>query len=197
MTQAHDLRPAIWSVIRRLGAQGQVFDVLRIRGELRGATRRERILDYCKALQAAGYLVPAETPDGAPGWQLLRDPGLEAPRVRRDGTQVLMGSGREAMWRAMRVLGSFSVAELVATASTERWQIAAGEARTYCARLAHAGFLLRAGRADSARYTLPVSRYTGPRPPQVRRHGKLIWDPNTGRLYAPDGTLLETTTHGR
>ncbi len=85
-----DLRPEMWRIIRRVGAQGRPFDVLQVRGQLRGAIRRERVRDYLKALEAGGYLVPCTLDDGAPGWQLLRDPGNEAPRVRADGTREYM-----------------------------------------------------------------------------------------------------------
>lgn len=185
-----DLRPDIWRTIRRLGAQGATFNVTLIRGHLRGAVRRERIRDYCRALQAGGYLAPAAMPDGAPGWQILRDPGAEAPRLRRDGTPVRMGQGREALWRTLRILGACSVRELCATASTPEWTIAEAEAADYCDRLARVGILLRERGAGGARYRLLPSRYTGPRPPQIRRT-KEIFDPNTGDLYSPNGARID------
>ena len=185
-----DLRPDIWRTIRRLGQRGGLFDVLAIRGQLRGVVARERIRDYCQALQAGGYLVAAEMPDGAPGWQLLRDPGIEPPRVRRDGTPVVMGAGREQCWRAMRILKEFGVRELLATANSDRWSIAEGEAADYCQRLARAGILLKDGHGAQVRYRLPISRYTGPRPLQIRRT-KEVFDPNTGTLYSANGEVVE------
>ncbi len=177
-----DLRPEMWRIIRRVGAQGRPFDVLQVRGQLRGAIRRERVRDYLKALEAGGYLVPCTLDDGAPGWQLLRDPGNEAPRVRADGTPIVQGAGREQCWRAMRQLIDFDLVMLVAVASTERWTVAPGEARDYCDRLARAGILTRTRGGDCPSYVLPPARWTGPRPPQIRR-SKEIYDPNTGRVY--------------
>ncbi len=180
-----DLRPELWRIIRRVGAQGHAFDVLAVRGQLRGAVRRERIRDYLRALEAGGYLVAASLDDGAPGWQLLRDPGAETPRVRQDGTPIVMGAGREQCWRTMRILRDFSIPELVATASTERWAIAPGEAQDYCDRLARVGLLQRGrGPGGDLRYTLAPARYSGPQPPQIRRT-KQVYDPNNGRLYTP------------
>lgn len=186
-----DIRPLLWRSIRQIGAQGRVFDVLAIRGTLRFPVKRERIRDYLRALEAGGYLVPASLDDGAPGWQLLRDPGTETPRVRADGTPIVMGAGREQCWRTMRMLKHFDIPYLVATATTERWAIAPGEAQDYCDRLARIGILRRERDPSGVvRYTFIPARYTGPQPPQIRR-SKAVYDPNTGRLYQPDGTIEE------
>lgn len=185
-----DLRPDMWRAIRRVGAQGAVFQVPTIRGQLRGNIRRERVRDYLKALEAGGYIAPVRTEDGIDGWQILRDPGAEAPRLRPDGTPVTMGAGREQCWRTMRILGTFTALDLVATASTETHRVAEGEARDYCDRLARVGILARTRGPVGVAYQLAPSRYTGPQPPQIRRT-KEVYDPNTGRLYAADGTLLE------
>ena len=184
-----DIRPDIWRAIRRAGAQGGVFDALSLRGQLRGAIKRERVQAYLKALAAGGYLDPTPMPDGAPGYQLLRDPGAEAPRVRRDGTPVTQGAGREAMWRTLRILGACTVLELVATASTPEHPIAEAEADDYTDRLARAGFLRRETGDGRTRFRLLPSRYTGPRSIQIRRT-KEVYDPNTDRLFSPHGVLL-------
>jgi hypothetical protein len=189
--QPRDLRPVMWRIIRQLGAQGRIFDVLEVRGQLRGAVRRERISDYLLALAAGGYLArvaPDEERLGE-GFQLVRDPGAEAPRVRPDGTPIVQGAGREQCWRTMRHLLDFSAMELAITASSDRWTVALGEAQDYADRLARVGILQRGrGPAGEVRYTLAPSRYTGPQPPQVLK-SKAIYDPNTGRLYQPDGTV--------
>ena len=113
-----DLRPEMWRIVRRVGAQGRIFDVDAVRGQLRGAIRRERVSDYLKALAAGGYLArvaPDEERLGE-GFQLVRDPGAEVPRVRPDGTPIVQGAGREQCWRTMKILGHFSAIELAVTA---------------------------------------------------------------------------------
>jgi len=186
-----DIRPLLWRAIRQAGARGGVFDVTLIRGTLRFPVKRERVRDYLRALEAGGYLVAASGADGSPGWQLLRDPGTETPRVRADGRPVVLGAGREQCWRTMRMLKDFDIPFLVATANTERWAIAPGEAQDYCDRLARIGILQRRRDPDGAvRYTFVPARYTGPQPPQIRRN-KQVYDPNTGRLYHLDGTIEE------
>jgi hypothetical protein len=201
MAYTRDYRPEIWRAIRRLGQGGQIFDTLMIRGQLRGAVPRDTIRDYCKCLEAGRYLASAPLPDdplpGALGWQLIRDPGAEAPRVRRDGQPVTMGQGRESMWRCMRILGQFTPAELAAVASTPEHAVANGEAETYCQRLARIGLLgRRPGEHDGTVYLLTPAAYKGPKPPQILRD-KRIWDPNTQTLYAADGTILEQGGHRR
>lgn len=213
---ARDLRPILWRLIRQVGAQGRAFSVEDLRGLLRQPARRERIRDYLTALAAAGYLVPVPAGNGGPvvAWQILRNPGIDAPRVHDDGSPVVQGAGREQCWRAMRILVTFTVDELVASASTPRWAVARGEAEDYCLRLARVGILRRqtgaisrhpdaAGRLRRqqapTRYTLPPSRYTGPQPPQILRARpardgqpavpKRVLDPNTHTLYWPDGRI--------
>ncbi len=188
-----DLRPEMWRIIRRVGAQGRIFDVLEVRGQLRGAIRRERVSDYLKALAAGGYLARV-APDAerlGEGFQLVRDPGAEVPRVRPDGTPIVQGAGREQCWRTMKILGHFSAIELAVTASSDRWTVAPGEAQDYADRLARVGILRRGrGPGGDMRYELAPARYTGPQPPQVLK-SKAIYDPNSGRLYLPDGTIQE------
>lgn len=197
-----DIRPLLWGIIRRVGAQGAVFGVSEIRGALRFPVKRDRVREYLLALEKGGYLAPvAATEEGGPGWQLLRNPGIDAPRVRPDGSEIVLGAGREQCWRAMRILGTFSVPELVATASTPRWAIKPGEAQDYCDRLSRVGILQRYRAASDDRwlYTLTPTRYTGPQPPQILRYKpardgqparrKGVFDPNTGRLYWPDGRI--------
>lgn len=196
-----NLRPQMWAAIRRLGADGRFFTLDDIRGALRGPVKRERVRDYLKALVAGGYLEPVVIPGqvtdkpgllrfkATPAYRLIRDPGAEAPRVRADGSPVTQGQGREAMWRTLRILGVCTLRELVATASTPDWTITESEARDYCDRLARVGFLARESGPSGRRYWLFPGRYTGPRPPQIRRN-KQVWDPNTNTLYSPAGEIL-------
>ena len=120
-------------------------------------------------------------------YRLVNDVGVETPRLNKDGTPVLVGRCREHMWRSMRILGDFSVRELAVHGSTEEVQINFGDARTYVQYLNKAGYLavIRPGKPNApARYRLLPSRYTGPKPPQVRRI-RQVFDPNLGRVVWP------------
>lgn len=210
MMAPRDLRPILWGIIRRIGAKGQMFGVSDVRGCLRFPVKRERVHDYLSALERGGYLErsgyltsPGPEHEFGPGWTLVRDAGVDAPRLRRDGSEAVLGSGREQCWRAMRILGTFTAAELAATASTQRWTVALGEAQDYCQRLARAHILSR-GRPDIGSdwaYTLRPASYSGPKPPQILRYKpakgdqpkrqKGVYDPNLGIIYWPDGRVEE------
>lgn len=146
--------------------------------------------DFFRGLVVVGYLAPdGEVPSPlatSPQFSmrtvylLVRDCGVDAPRLRRDGTEYPV-SGRERMWRAMRVLGEFSARDLAAHASVGGPEVALAEADTYCKYLRRAGYLLVSGSGAEARFRFIPSRYTGPRPPMIQRVRR-IWDPNLGKV---------------
>lgn len=173
-------RQVIWEAIRRR----REFTI----SDLEDSTRinEETIRTYVTGLTRAGYL-DREEPEQRPGerfqpsvWRLINDVGIEAPRVRRDGSVVTQGRGREQLWRTMRILGEFDYRELAVQASTEAHPIAMTEAQTYCQYLHRAGYLadiVPGGPNRPARYRLLMSRYSGPQAPQIQRI-RQVWDPN-------------------
>jgi hypothetical protein len=174
------IRPQIWIVIRALHRQDAVMTPASIRAVLVAPPENalEIIRAYLKALEAAGIVERIGDP-GEHRYRLLRDEGVEAPRVRPDGRRVAMGQGREAMWRTMRILTRpWTARELAIHASTEAHPVALQEAQDYAQRLCRAGYLQRTAPQT---YRLIPARYTGPKPPQVKRT-KQIWDPNLGRV---------------
>ncbi len=173
-------RQAIWDAIRGL----VTFTIIDLYYRTRLA--KDSIREYLNGLHKAGYLEQTDPGDNrTPAtWQLLRDIGLEAPRVRKDGSQVTAGRGREQMWRTMRILGEFSGRDLAVNASTEGCQIAEQEARTYCRFLEKAGYLAisRKGHGKGSggvltRYRFIAKRFSGPKPPMIQRI-KAVYDPN-------------------
>lgn len=167
-------REALWQSIRALRS----FTLAQVRAETRCS--RGQVEEYLKALLAAGLIERVEGERGR--YCLVKDPGAVAPRLRRDGSEVTLGRGREQMWRAMRVLGSFSVRDLVVHATTEEHAVADSEAAHYCQFLAQAGYLKRQGSG----YLFLRSRYSGPRPPMIQRV-KQVFDPNLGKVVWSQG----------
>ncbi len=187
---AHLSRPgreAIWGAIRSPARQqGATFTV----AELASATgaNDKTVRDYLKALTAAGFLrsVPPATEGQAARWELIRDIGIEAPRVRPDGRPVTQGAATEQLWRGMSILKDFTMADLVETASIE---IPLETAKSYCHLLLATGYLRVLTKAEPvrgrvARYRL--IRMNGPKPPQIQRV-KQVYDPNTGEVFRPEG----------
>jgi hypothetical protein len=101
------------------------------------------VREYLVGLDAAGYLCAASReqrrhPATAlkKGASLAKDNGVEAPRVRRDGSPVTQGRGTQAMWDAITALDTFTHAFLAEIA-----QVKPATAAAYCGFLGRAGYL--------------------------------------------------------
>ena len=134
---------------------------------------------YLAALQAGGYLAPAA--DG--GLTLVKDAGIDAPRLRADGQPVTSGRGNECLWATLPILRDFNYRELAHFASTPETPIKWSAAQSYVQTLHAAGYLVQTApavigkRARPARYRLKPGKFTGPRPPMIQRT-KSLYDPN-------------------
>lgn len=147
-----------------------------------GDVHKRTALDYLSGLVAAGYLTHRN-----PGYYLLfRDNGIEAPRVRKDGSEVTQGSGNEAIWGAISVIGSPFDAQSIADISGA----ALGTVKTYCLYLERAGYLTVAskgkGGSKPSLYQTVKSRISGPRAPMITRL-KVVYDPNLHQIVWGEG----------
>jgi hypothetical protein len=184
-------REQIWSVIRRL----KTFTRIDIRGELTADIALATIRSYIQGLEAAGIVSTSGTqpkPDGrgyVNVYKLERDSGIEAPRVRKDGSQVTQGLGREQLWRTIKILKQFTRRELALAASTEQHQVKESEAGNYVEALHHAEYLILvkpSKPAVQAVYRFNPRHNTGPKPPQIQRL-KTLYDPNLGKIVYQQG----------
>ena len=113
-------RQAVWDAIRRL----QTFSIPEVRDET--LLKTDAVREYITGLAAAGYVrkTAEQAGVGVPAqWELARDAGNEAPRVRRDGSPVTQGQGRENMWQDRRQTGSDERETMV---NHEKWYAATG-----------------------------------------------------------------------
>lgn len=185
---AMQTRAALWGAIRRL----KTFTAFELRNETRCTIAQ--VQEYVTGLAAAGILLITGQKGGrgvirpALVYRLERDLGIEPPRVRRDGTPVTQGLGREQMWRTMRMLKDFTALDLSVQASTEEAQVTVGTAQEYCKFLARAGYLIviRAGKGTGEGgiptiYRFVQARHTGPLPPMIQKV-KQLYDPNLGQV---------------
>jgi hypothetical protein len=146
---------------------------------------------YVRSLVKAGYMVrepvSAELSAGKGvcairyQYRIVRE-SLEAPRVRKDGTTVTQGQGRQNIWRSMRILKRFDLATIWAVSGTEEHPVAREEVKTYVRYLTKAGYLKKMGEGEKAVYM--IIRYTGPKAPMIQRV-KQIWDPNLKEVVWP------------
>lgn len=175
-------RQRIWEKIRELKS----FELNELVQALPGTIHRDTTRTYVKSLVAGGYL--SETFKGGfitkecMRYHLQKDNGVEAPRVRLDGSPVEIGRKQENLWRTLRTLNhTVGHAELAALASTEQHRIAPTFSRDYLINLEKAGYVNRVG----DKYHLLPAKNTGPRPPMIQRI-KQVYDPNLGKVVWTD-----------
>lgn len=173
-------RNAVWAAIRTLNT----FTILDLEGETR--EDMSTIRTYVMGLERAGYLQRLDgglTDKGQYSkghWRLIKDIGVERPRVDRYGKEVTQGRGREQMWRTMKIVKDFNKHELALQASTETHPVKVNEASYYLGYLYRAGYLLITAKSKPgtpARYRLLRSKITGPQPPMIQRLDQ-VFDPN-------------------
>jgi hypothetical protein len=183
-------RQRVWEAIRKYAGAFTCYQISR-----KAKADDGTVYTYLRSLEKGGYI------EGQEGnqllfafkekkWKLVRDNGVEAPRLTRDGKPVVQGMGNEAMWRSMRIVGEFNARELAAHASASGIAVKEQTAKSYISALKAAEYLATATGAASkgigkgavqARYRLAPGKYTGPRPPMIQRT-KSVYDPNLGKV---------------
>lgn len=180
ISQRHkkDSRQAVWNIVRQLRTDFTIADVA---AKTKMAT--DTIRDYLNGLEKAGYLkgTPGQTIGSAKHYTLVKDAGFDAPRVKRDGSPCKRGAGNEQMWRTMRILKTFTCAELAVNASTTKHQVKESTAVDYCGDLLKAGYLRVVSGHGPVAVTYRLIRNTGPKPPIVQRI-KQIYDQNQQKV---------------
>lgn len=195
-------RQQAWEAIRAMGLEAEwtKYDIAR-KADLEDQT----VGTYLQALAKAGIIIetlrePINNVAVRVWYRLAIDEGLEAPRLRRDGSRVTQGLAQEQMWRTLRMLQADTNArELAAHASTEATPVAEAAASDYLQVLFHAGYLVRTreGRpALQARYRLAPGKNTGPRPPMVCRT-RVLYDPNLDEVVWAARVTEEDAIHGQ
>lgn len=181
------VRDRIWAAIRarrsRFTKADIAFDAKASEGTVRS---------YFEQLLKGGYLRPLEHRPRSTScphftwtrYELARDVGIEAPRLRPDGSRATLGLVREQMWRTVRILREFDARELAHTASTPQRRVALTTAKDFILQLARGGYVVCARRGRNgvySRYRFLGSMNTGPRPP-IAEKSRTIFDPNLGRV---------------
>jgi hypothetical protein len=180
-------RERVWAAIRSIGV-GKVFTTDDVDLRTTPPVRRETLDCYVKSLANAGILKRGELGSrkacakfASPGFTLVKDTGIAAPRVSRDG-QLLPAPLNEAMWTAMRVLKTFTYVDVALHASTDAHPVSVVAAKSYVVVLARAGFFreLRAAKPGTPALHR-LARDTGPKAPAITR-AKVVFDRNTGEI---------------
>jgi hypothetical protein len=145
---------------------------------------------YLIGLEAAGYVTVEREqirPNQTKNTYTIVKRQLETPRVKKDGSEISLGRGTENMWRSMRMIGTFSPADLAAAASTSDAEIKLTTAKDYIKHLLRAGYLAIVSESSpgtQANYRIIKSKISGPFPPQIQRV-KQVYDPNLQKVVWP------------
>ena len=179
-THAVSSREGIWRAI----VEEETFTLRDIHRETN--MKRDSVREYLLSLVRAGYVEQVSVGTHGEHVYTQKKKSTDAPRVRKDGTEVVQGRGREQMWRTMKMNKVLTAEQLAVAASTDTVKVALGEAKDYLGHLHRAGYLAvvpdKCGKPY--RYRMLASMNTGPRPPMVQRV-KRVWDPNLKRVMWP------------
>lgn len=179
-------RQRAWEQIRKFRLNFKVFDIARA-----ADVDDETVKTYVQSLMKGGFVVRLnEARYEIAEYQLIRDAGVEAPRLTRDGQPVTAGLGQEAMWRCLRMLGPMDARQLAAHASSSGVEVKVNTARRYLMMLKKAGYLevvepcnRRLRKMETLRLIPRMN--TGPRPPQIQSV-KTVYDPNLNKVMYAD-----------
>ncbi|WP_036203975.1 hypothetical protein [Marinobacter sp. MCTG268] len=179
-------RQRVWEQIRKFKMKFKVYDIARS-----SDVDDETVKTYVQSLVKGGYVVRlTEAQYEIAEYQLLKDTGVEAPRLTRDGQPVTAGLGQEAMWRCLRMLGALDARQLAAHASSSGVEVKVTTSKRYLVMLKKAGYLevvepcnRRLARMEKLRLIPRMD--TGPRPPQIQ-NVKTVYDPNLNKVMYTD-----------
>jgi hypothetical protein len=183
---------AIWSAIRGLHTFTMPELCSRLVKMECGGINEYTVKSYLQRLKHGGFI---ETEDIGkrlpylPGvryqYTLIKNVGVEAPRLTKKGEASKSGATTENLWRSIRILKSFSYRELAHAASTPDISIPVATAACYARTLAGAGYLGKIP-GGLVRYKLLPSMNTGPKPPRVQS-ARRLYDPNLKKVVWQEG----------
>lgn len=161
-------RQRVWEAIRVAGDGWTTDSIAKASGMDATAVRT-----YLSALKAGGYITAVPDQTRIHRHTLIKDVGIDAPRINRRGSPITLGLAQQQMWQTLRITGqAFSPDELSGLASTPRVPVSPAAAAGYLGHLRRAGYLVATAKG---RYRL--IKNTGPRAPMVQRT-KSVYDPN-------------------
>ena len=180
-------RQRAWEQIRIHKERFQLYTISR-----RAEADDQTVKTYLCALMKGGYVVKLTDEElfEEAHYQLIRDTGIEAPRLNRDGQPVTQGMGQEAMWRCLRMLGPMDARQLTGHVLSSGVELKESTAKRYIKALKKAGYLQVVHPCDRQRGKMEVLMLiprmdSGPRPPQIQRVG-VVYDPNWNKVMHAD-----------
>ncbi|WP_256587966.1 hypothetical protein [Pseudomonas sp. LG1D9] len=176
-------RQHIWEAIRAINASPKELTTYAV--ARKSNQDDQTVRGYFRDMEKAGIVSKIRNVGRFDAeWELLKDEGVEAPRITRNGKVSKYAAGAENVWRALRILGEFSAAEAAVAASVNGVSISEFGAHVYLSGLAKAGYVTRRGGTPGVktRFRLVPSRYTGPKHPIYQRDFHQVYDPNLDQV---------------
>ncbi|WP_107878546.1 helix-turn-helix domain-containing protein [Neisseria animaloris] len=175
LTKPRNARQLVWDALRANCQNWHTIDEL---AEETGV-QYQTVYVYLSSLFKGGYVAKQQGTRFSyrEKYRLQRDAGVEAPRLRRDGT-ACNGTATEAMWRTMKILKHFDLDSLIAHVQMTH-KLTRGTAKQYTHTLEQAGYLINTGSARYKQFSLV--RNTGAQAPQ-RMDVTELYDPNLKQI---------------
>ena len=173
-----------WSVITDLGADGRTFGLADVDGRTNAG--RSVVAEYVGRLVRGGWLEIVSTERlpkvGVRHTYRLARTSRDAPRLRRDGTEY-PETARDRMWRAMKMLDTWTWVDLAAATETETLSAVGAETvKSYIRRLDAAGVVQALDKGGPNRPAIyRLLRNIGACAPRILRT-HLIFDPNSNTV---------------
>lgn len=177
----------IWEALRNMAGSSSYYLVSRKTGIHHRTVKR-----YIDSLSVEGYLEVVGRIHGEPEFKLVRDNGVDCPRIKAGQQESFAETGQEIMWRTMRILGQFCASDLVFQAERTS-PIKLTTAQRFLKRLKRAGYfdvVCKSSPGVSEQYRLRSYMNTGPIAPIAQRDGQ-VFDPNLNQVtfMIGDGTV--------
>lgn len=178
----HSPRQMIWQTIPRYGE----FTVSGIVAVLDGKVSTNQVQEYLRALVNGGFLNARRPVKSFLPYiyTLINDVGVDAPKIRKDGSEVTQGKGRQTMYSAMRILVEFSIKDLLIQGEVAGLKIAKAEAQHYCRYLEKAGYIIPLTGGKPQRWLYNQASYKGHAAPLIQRV-RQVFDPNINQVVWP------------
>lgn len=179
MIGGKNARQRIWEVLRQ--QNGQTFEIYPIARASNADD--ETVKTYLQCLVAGGYVeIVSRKRYSKSTYRLIKDSGIEAPRLSRKGEPVKQGLITEAIWRTLRILDVLDAAQITSHVAASGHDVALMYVKRYLVSLKKAGYLQVIVVGGPHRLErIRLVRDTGPRAPQIQRV-KTVYDPNLNQV---------------
>lgn len=184
-------RQRMWEALRELAKGGGELSTYKV--ARRSGQDDEAVRDYLRALAKAKIVRQVEVNDRDGAWELLKDEGVEAPRINKRGERMAP-EGVECIWRALRIVGEQTAAEAAEQARAGGAKITEDGARIYLQGLALAGYVVRDNGTPGkpSVFRLLPGRNSGPLHPIYQRNTfAQVYDPNLDQVVWTKGQPVD------